>query len=412
MEAVFARSSCQVSARFSAASGEPSSRAALKVPAHSLARSVKAVSLSSKHNIARNTSSVFRTNSRAAGSARQTALSVTAEADAAPATQGTAVRDTAMLVVGATGTLGRQVVRRALDEGYDVRCIVRPRPQPADFLRDWGAQTVRADLLKPETIPPTLVGIHTVVDCSTARPEESIKDIDWEGKKALIQSAKAMGVQRYVMLSIEGCDRPEASQVPLMEIKRCTEQYLQELDMPYTILRCSGFMQALIGQYAVPILEEDEVWGTDDKTATAYLDTQDAARMTLAALKSDKTLNKTISLAGPQSYSISQVIEMCAVKADQEANVKQVPMLGLQALRVVASWFQWSAEASDRLAFAELMGKSVNVEVPMDETYELLGLDPADTTNLDTYLDDFYARILKKLKEVGGAQSRQKDFYL
>lgn len=34
-------------------------------------------------------------------------------------------------------------MRKALDEGYDVRCIVRPRQNPADFLRDWGATTVQ-----------------------------------------------------------------------------------------------------------------------------------------------------------------------------------------------------------------------------------------------------------------------------
>jgi hypothetical protein len=45
----------------------------------------------------------------------------------------------------------------------------------------------QADLLKPESIPPALVGIHTIIDCATARPEESIKAIDWEGKLALMQ---------------------------------------------------------------------------------------------------------------------------------------------------------------------------------------------------------------------------------
>lgn len=56
---------------------------------------------------------------------------------------------TSILVVGGTGTLGRQVVRKAIDEGYDVRCIVRPRPIPADFLRDWGATTVQVRPLSP-----------------------------------------------------------------------------------------------------------------------------------------------------------------------------------------------------------------------------------------------------------------------
>lgn len=54
-----------------------------------------------------------------------------------------------------------------------VRCIVRPRLSPADFLRDWGATTVQADLTDPSSLPAALVGVSTVIDCATARPEES-----------------------------------------------------------------------------------------------------------------------------------------------------------------------------------------------------------------------------------------------
>ncbi len=152
-----------------------------------------------------------------------------------------------ILVVGATGALGRQVVRRALDEGYEVRCIVRPRMNPADFLRDWGATTVQADLLDPSSLPATLVGISAIIDCATARPEEDTYAIDWEGKVALIQCAQAMGIQRYLFMSIFNCDKHP--QVPLMNMKACTEEYLKSSGLNYTILRLCGFMQ--VGPAAV-----------------------------------------------------------------------------------------------------------------------------------------------------------------
>ena len=89
-------------------------------------------------------------------------------------------------------SLCNPIPRQMLLESHlmQVRCIVRPRQNPADFLRDWGATTVQADLGDPSSLPATLVGIHTVIDCATARPEESTQKVDWVGKKALIQCAQ------------------------------------------------------------------------------------------------------------------------------------------------------------------------------------------------------------------------------
>merc|ERR1711976_622999 len=186
-------------------------------------------------------------------------------------------------------------------DGSDVRCLVRARPSPADFLRDWGVTVVNADLTDKSSIPAALVGIHTIIDCATARPEESTKEIDWEGKVALIQSAQAMGIQRYMFCSIHDCDK--YPNVPLMNIKHKTEQFLDESGLDFTVLRMCG------------------------------------------------------------------------------------------------------------LAFADLLSNDTISSAPMEETYELLGMNPSETTKLKEYLTEYYGRILKKLKEVG-AESKQTNFYI
>lgn len=49
---------------------------------------------------------------------------------------------------------------------------------------------LQGDLTDPSSLPATMVGVNCVIDCATARPEESTQTVDWEGKVALIQSAQ------------------------------------------------------------------------------------------------------------------------------------------------------------------------------------------------------------------------------
>ena len=89
-----------------------------------------------------------------------------------------------------------------------------------------------------------------------------------------------------------------------------------------------------------------------------------------------------------------------------------MPVLLLKFTRALTRFFQWSTAASDRLAFAEVLSSGVEFNSDkMAETYKILGMDESETTTLEEYMEEYFSKILKKLKEVGG-ESRQRDFYL
>ena len=89
------------------------------------------------------------------------------------------------------------------------------------------------------------------------------------------------------------------------------------------------YEQSIIGNYAVPILEENQVWGTSDTTKTAYLDTLDVARIILASLRYPTNLVANIlkeivltcnSKSTECSYYIRQYVGSGAVENDGESS--------------------------------------------------------------------------------------------
>jgi nucleoside-diphosphate-sugar epimerase len=120
-----------------------------------------------------------------------------------------------IFVVGTTGVLGRALLPLLLQKGYSVRGLVRT-PEKAHALEQTGVEAVQGDLLDRETVrllPEMMKGCQAAIHIATAIPHDAsamaakgawdiTARLRIEGTQALLQSALAAGVQRYLQQSI------------------------------------------------------------------------------------------------------------------------------------------------------------------------------------------------------------------
>jgi uncharacterized protein YbjT (DUF2867 family) len=303
-----------------------------------------------------------------------------------------------LLIVGSTGTLGRQIVRRAIDEGYPVKCFVR-NLRKAYFLKEWGAELVYGDLSLPETIPMALKDITAIIDASTARPSDpyDAEQIDLNGKIALVEAAKVAGIKKFVFFSV--LNSKYHSTVPLVKLKLKLESYLMDSGLDYTIFYLTGFFQGLISQYAIPILEKQPIWTTNEVSKVSYIDTQDVAKFALRSLSVEESNKRTFPLVGNKSWSSSEIIELCERLSGQPALVNKIPLYILRSLKKLTGFFEWGKNISDRLSFAEVLVTGPNMTANMEEVYKIFSFESSEESTLERYMQDYFGRILRRLKE-------------
>ncbi len=304
-----------------------------------------------------------------------------------------------VLVIGGTGTLGRQISKRAKDAGHQVRCMVRT-PRKAAFLQEWGCELTQGDLLEEEGLNYSLEGIEVVIDASTSRPDDpnSVYRTDWEGKLNLFRACEKAGVKRVIFLSLLSAEKYR--NVPLMDIKYCTERLLTDSDLDFTILQGAAFMQGVIGQFAIPILDSQTVWVSGSPTEIAYMNTQDMARFVVAAIENKETIRKTFPVVGPKAWNAEQIIELCEKSCEKKANIIRVSPFLIKTAQNMVSFFEPTVHVAERLSFAEVTGGGAKLDAPMEETYKLFGLDVNETTTLESYISEYYGMILKRLREM------------
>ncbi|MEV7118121.1 SDR family oxidoreductase [Kitasatospora griseola] len=145
-----------------------------------------------------------------------------------------------LLVTGATGVLGREVLRRAHGTGLTVRALTR-RTTPPDVPGASGTEWHTGDLLANVGLDAALIGVDTVIHCASdpRRPKD-----DLPAFRHLLDAAHRAGVRHLVNISIVGVDK-----VPLAyyRVKLEVERLLAASDLGWSNLRATQFPALLDG---------------------------------------------------------------------------------------------------------------------------------------------------------------------
>ena len=257
-----------------------------------------------------------------------------------------------ILVAGATGVLGSEVVRSLTARGEQVRAMVRTTsaPEKVERLRMLGAEIVRADVKEPRTLLAACAGvsgvISTITTIVTSQPGDSFEATDGEGTKSLIDAAEASGVSKFVFVSFDTSKTPDN---PLSSAKKAAEDHLKASGLDYTILHGSLFCESWLGPmlFADPVAGTAKVYGKGtDKIR--YVAVADVAEFAVQSLTAPLARNATIDVVGPEEISQRDAVRIFEDAFGKKFNVVEIPEAALEA--------QWNSAQNpwDR-TFAGLM---------------------------------------------------------
>ena len=198
------------------------------------------------------------------------------------------------LVTGATGSLGRRIVRQLRELEESVRAFVRLSSSFGE-LEDRGAEIFIGDLKLERDIIKACEGAKYIISSHGGSDAQAI---DYRANIDLIDRAIENNVEHFVFISVLGVDRGYQDSATF-KAKREVEKYLINSGLNYTILRPSGFANNLI-----PLAERFRDTGIyfsigEQQNRTSIVSTDDLAKIAIAATKTEAAKNQIFAVGGP-----------------------------------------------------------------------------------------------------------------
>jgi uncharacterized protein YbjT (DUF2867 family) len=239
-----------------------------------------------------------------------------------------------VLVTGATGNVGSQVVRELQVLREPVRAFVRDQARAAARLGD--VDLAVGDFSDPDSLRRALAGVDRVFLSSADGPDKVAHEA------AVVDAAAAAGVELVVKASTMMAE--VGSPMKPLDWNARSEEHLKRSGVPWVIL-ASGFYMTNVLAAAQPIREQGILPAPAGDRAVAMIDPRDVAAVAVVVLTGDCHEGRSYRLTGPEPITYARIAEELGV--DYVDVPPEAARVGLEA----AGMPDWLVDHLDR-AFA------------------------------------------------------------
>ena len=237
---------------------------------------------------------------------------------------------TMILVTGATGFVGRQVVQALRAGGHPVRALVRSESR-ASVLPEYNVEIRQGDVLDPASLSQACDGVEAVIHLVAVVREgrgQTFQQVNYQGVRNTLEAAVSAGVDRFILASTIGATSD--SSYAYLYSRWMAEQEVLRGPVPATVVRFSvGFGEGdeVFNVLAAQVKASPLVPVPGDGQAKFQpIAVEDVAKCLVAAYETEASVGKTIEAGGPDHLTYDDMVDLVTETLGARTVKVHVPM--------------------------------------------------------------------------------------
>jgi len=216
-----------------------------------------------------------------------------------------------VLVIGASGTVGSEILNELRSEGYRVRAATSQQPKHKE--------QVQVNLVTGEGIKAALEGVDRAFFMSPPGHSDQYKILS-----PLIQEAKRRGLKKVVLMTAMGANANDASPFRRAEVE------LEKSGLSYNIIRPNWFYQNFNTFWIQGIREQKKILLPAGTAKVSFIDARDISAVAAKLLTSSDLLNQAFDLTGSQAVDHDEVVKAISNASGQQIVYEEITPVALQ----------------------------------------------------------------------------------